>query len=328
MGSMLLITNGDSAVNVIRQAGIAGEYLPWRDFLHEGPVPAVLSLEELSRIRAQFISQDVPMEKEEIIDSFRFRDNTLKNFRQYPSVVLLFEHDLYDQLQLLQLLHWFSQQDRKGIPLQIVCRNEFIGCMTPSRLTQLFDERETITDDHLKQGYEAWEAFRSPDPRDWQKWSEEATPALPFLQESALRHMQQYPSLKNGLNRTESSILRAVQDGVEQPMEIFQKVQEQEESPFMGDSILWGYLRQLSSPPCPLLQRLDGNEFQQPEKYPDMKSFNQQRFMLTPNGKEVLLDKQDWIQLRGIDKWLGGVHLQKENIWRWDGIGRELVPGS
>jgi hypothetical protein len=56
METILNITNGDSAVMVMQQAGIPGVFLPWRDVLHDGPVPAGLSLEKLSEVRAQFIS--------------------------------------------------------------------------------------------------------------------------------------------------------------------------------------------------------------------------------------------------------------------------------
>lgn len=41
----------------MQQAGIAGEFLPWRDVLHEGPVPETPSLEALSKIRAGFIAE-------------------------------------------------------------------------------------------------------------------------------------------------------------------------------------------------------------------------------------------------------------------------------
>ena len=55
MKKILNITNGDSAVSIIEQAGITGDILPWRDVLHDGPVPAGLSLEALSKVRTQFI---------------------------------------------------------------------------------------------------------------------------------------------------------------------------------------------------------------------------------------------------------------------------------
>ena len=39
---MLFITNGDFAAGRIAASGLTGEILPWRDVLHEGPVPAGL----------------------------------------------------------------------------------------------------------------------------------------------------------------------------------------------------------------------------------------------------------------------------------------------
>jgi hypothetical protein len=52
---MLFITNGDSAAGRLRASGLAGEILPWRDVLHEGP--GGLSLEELAGVRALFLAQ-------------------------------------------------------------------------------------------------------------------------------------------------------------------------------------------------------------------------------------------------------------------------------
>jgi hypothetical protein len=53
--SPLHITNGDADANKVGE--ILGEdTLPWRDFLHDGPVRPGLLLEELSLVRARFIS--------------------------------------------------------------------------------------------------------------------------------------------------------------------------------------------------------------------------------------------------------------------------------
>lgn len=94
---------------------------------------------------------------------------------------------------------------------------------------------------------------------------------------------------------------------------------------FMGDSIFWQYLRCLSSQPHPLIHGQDGTEFRQTEEYPDMPSFNQQQFRFTKNGEDVILSHQDAVHLRGIDRWLGGAHLQKGNIWRWGDSKHELA---
>jgi len=52
----LNIVNGDACIDMMKKAQIVGDFLPWRDFLHEGSVPVNLPLEELSLARAKFIS--------------------------------------------------------------------------------------------------------------------------------------------------------------------------------------------------------------------------------------------------------------------------------
>jgi hypothetical protein len=40
---------------------------------------------------------------------------------------------------------------------------------------------------------------------------------------------------------------------------------------------------------------------------------------LTDAGRAVLAGQADRVELLGIDRWLGGVHLQPDSLWRWDG---------
>ena len=42
------------------------------------------------------------------------------------------------------------------------------------------------------------------------------------------------------------------------------------------------------------------------------------RVTLTPTGAAVLAGKQDRVEVCGIDRWLGGVHLQAGSVWRWN----------
>jgi hypothetical protein len=44
------------------------------------------------------------------------------------------------------------------------------------------------------------------------------------------------------------------------------------------------------------------------------------RSPLTEEGQNALVGQADWIKSKsGIDRWLGGVHLQgQEAAWRWD----------
>src|SRR6185436_601430 len=149
---MLHITNGDAAVAVMVAGGIEGEILPWRDVLHEGPVPGGLGLEALSEVRAGFIFDSGWGLREPLTADFRARDARLAAFREHEEVVLWFEHDLYDQLQLLQLLEWFSQQDTGATALSLICTDEYLGPMKPERLAALYPGRRTIAADQLRLG--------------------------------------------------------------------------------------------------------------------------------------------------------------------------------
>ena len=65
----------------MQQANFPGIFLPWRDVLHDGPVPDGLSLEKLSEVRAKFIIERNWGYPEDIKRHFIESDNTLKSFQ-------------------------------------------------------------------------------------------------------------------------------------------------------------------------------------------------------------------------------------------------------
>ncbi len=110
---MLHITNGDSAAEILKATGLPGTILAWRDILHEGPTPAGLSLEQMSQVRARFIASQGWGNYDNLLAEFHHRDAILATSATQQEVVLWFEHDLYDQLQLIQILDWFTQQETR-----------------------------------------------------------------------------------------------------------------------------------------------------------------------------------------------------------------------
>ena len=87
---MMHITNGDSTVYVMQQAGVAVEIVPWRDVLHEGPVPANMSLAEMSVARASFIADSGWADYERVLREFHERDAKLASFPRHERLVLLY----------------------------------------------------------------------------------------------------------------------------------------------------------------------------------------------------------------------------------------------
>ncbi len=327
---MLHITNGDSAAGCIAESGIGGDVLPWRDVLHEGPVPQGLGLDELSQVRARFIAGSGWGLEADVLASFRERDAELAGFRAHDEVVLWFEHDLYDQLQLIQLLEWFSSRHLEPTRLTLICNEEYLGTITTSRAREVFHERVAVTDDQMYLARSAWAAFRSPNPTSVERLVEAGTPALPFLQGALRRHLEQFPAADNGLSRSERQALEAIGAGRDTIGDAFvASSHEVEERIFLGDAIFFDYLANLSQGPSPLVLCANGSPIEAPQDEGDYRSFVEQRIVLTDEGRSVLAGALDWLALRPIDRWLGGVHLVGSSPeWRWHAGLNRLIGGA
>ena len=214
---MLHITNGDHAVAVIRQV-VQGTLLPWRDVLHEGPVRAGLSLEQLSEERARFIADAGWGAFSQVRKDFAERDAAFRRAGEHDEIVLWFEHDLYDQLQLIQVLDGLAEL--RGPPISLICEAEYLGRMAPERAAELFALRNPLVRRHFQEAQAAWAAFRSPDP---QRLESLRITALPFLGAAIRRHLEEFPWTTDGLSRTERQILQG---------------NPHEEPAFMGDLVL------------------------------------------------------------------------------------------
>jgi hypothetical protein len=331
---MLHITNGETAAVRIRGAALEGTVLAWQDVLHEGPVPGNLSLDELSDVRARFIAEQGWGRLEDVRAEFNRRDATLAGFRRHDEVVLWFEHDLYDQLQLLQVLDWLAGQPWGGTVVSLLCIGEHpdvepfhgLGQLDSGQITALFPARERVTAELLALAGAAWAAFRAPDPSALEAVLErDDLTLLAYLSAALTRHLEQFPSIENGLSRTEAAILDAVgSQGARAVGDIFMGAQMSEESAFMGDATFWTYLDRIVSAPHPLL-RAPAGEWRPPRPGLSQADFAAQYLALTETGERVLRGEADHVALNGIDRWLGGVHLQGQNPrWRWDRAARCL----
>lgn len=322
----LHVTNGDYAVARMQEANIPGDILPWRDLLHEGPVPENLSDVGLAKVRAQFISDRGWGDFADVFGQLRARDQLLANFQTYDEVVLWFEHDLYDQLQLIQILDRFHRWCLGKTRLSIVQTDQYLGLLSSEELPALFDGRQPLTHDRLALGHAAWTAFCSPDPHPLAILLQENTSCLPFLGSAISRHLEQFPDVFSGLSLTEKLTLEAIADGPVSLEQTFRYHQEHEIARFMGDwSFAW-YIERLSRALHPLLSSPDGTPIIWNNQQGTPASWWGQTIEITDAGREVLNGLADHIQLNGIDRWLGGVHLQgNQAVWRWNRLSGTLA---
>ena len=205
-GQVLNITNGGAAADNLRRAGLPGDILTWDDMLHEGPVPE-LPLETLSGERARFIHACAGDDAATLLQRFHERDEKLRDQARYARILLWFEHDLYDQLQLIQLLAFFHEQSGVIGRLGLINPDRYLGMLEPSVLRALLREERSITPAQLELASRAWSAFREPTHESLQKLLREDLDDLPWLRMALLRLLEEYPACNDGLSRTERQLL-------------------------------------------------------------------------------------------------------------------------
>ena len=307
----------------MNKARVAGDFLPWRDVLHEGPVPGGLTLGQLSKIRAEYISSKGWGSADEIHRAFIQRDDMLRASSLYRKVILWFEHDLYDQLQILQILDWFAEHGAADTELSIICTDQYLGMQTPSEIPGLLQYEEIVSNSQLTLANKAWAAFRAESPQDWYALLSQDTSALPFLEGAVGRLLQEYPACKNGLSRTAHQALQIISKGETHPGQVFALYQKTEERRFMGDSSFWTILRQLLSSSPALLSLSGADQLTLP-------AGSEQLLQITAAGEEVLAGKKDWLEMEQLDRWHGGVHLTESKPWCWEksASGIHIRPGQ
>ncbi len=308
---MLHVTNGECAAVLLRAAGLDGDILCWNDVLHEGPVPQ-LSDDGLRSVRARFLAGG-ERTYDAVLGELTDRDARLARAAPDEPVVLWFEHDLYDQLQLLQVLAQLHDARADWSAVSIICDAEYLGLSTPERLHERFPRRAAVGQGTVDLARRAWSAFRAGDPAGLASMLDGDLSALPFLGPAVRRHLEQFPSVFNGLSRSEHQALEAVAGGAARVRDAYVRSHhDREEALFLGDTVFVDYLRALSAGASPLVSIGNG---------PDPLDAS---IALTPAGESVLRGETDRVELNGIDRWLGGVHLEGRRVWRWD--GSTLVP--
>ena len=311
----LHVTNGDATVPGLRGAGVGGTIIAWRDVLHEGPVPDVPD-DELRGIRAGFLAgeggADIGTASE-----FAERDRTLAAHRA-GSFVLWFEADLYDQLQLIQILARLRELGVTAGQITLICIGEHRGIAHFGGLGELSSEQlsrlpataaTTMTGSAIEHAARAWTALRAPDPLLLGSIVRTPSPELRFLGEAFDRLSREYPSTRDGLSLTERRILAAIAEGAETAGAAFVRTGAREARPFLGDTWCFDKMTRFVAAPVPLLDA-------EPDAGPVARHT---RLRVTDAGRRVLDGQEDHVALNGIDRWIGGVHVKGHEVpWRWN----------
>lgn len=320
--AMLHIVNGDCVGDKLKTGNIRGDILVWREIYPIGPVFPDMAVEQRASLRAPYLEKTLGISADSYVAGCEAQEQQLRAFREYDEVVLWFEHDLFDQLMLSYLLHWFSRQALGRTKLNLLCIGDYpgidvfrgLGQLTTRQLEGLSGTWQRIGQPQLEAGSKIWEAYASNDVERHAALLQEDTSALPFAHAALAMHLSRLPSAKNGLGIVEQTTIELIRQGANNPRKLFQAVGKQLHALGMGDLEFWHRLRSLAEQPHALLEITGAVDA------PDS------QVVLTPLGLAVAEGTQDWVALKGMDEWYGGLRLQGKLPWRWDGGRRQVVP--
>ena len=292
---MIHIHNGDLVAALAKRSGIPGEHVAYRESLVSGPVVpgddwienrahALANSDDLLRVRTSLIEQ------EQLLDAAPSQGE----------IVLWFEHDLYCLVHLIHLLQRFD-----GARVSVVWRPEPLGDNDERGLDLLFESRAAATPSMVALARDAWRAYTSPDASALNAWLTRDAPDFPFLREGLTLHASRFPSTRNGLGAIEQQLLELIAAGTTDWLTLFDQLNSRVPRFGLGDTAVFATLQAIATCAVPLVT-ITG-------------TLPQAMMAITPAGENVLRGEVDDLAVNDPDRWLGGVHLTKENVWRWDG---------
>jgi hypothetical protein len=306
---MIHLVAGESALGTLRETSVPGDKFSIDDLLMEGPILGGLQSNSSWIIRADYLEQHFSIPKSDYLSRNVERDRVLRQSLSHNEIVLWFEFDLFCQINLLYVLDWYAAHGPGRARLTLICpetfpgRNGFrgLGELRSDEIGSLFPGRSEVTGDQKREAQLGWQAYGNEDPRAIENFLQSSAPALPLLAPALRGHLQRFPSTANGMGILGQKTLEIL---AQQPLDFHQLFPRVTGTPEIfrhgiGDLQLKACLHMLESGPLPLIK-------------------NNGMWEITTAGRSVIENRADAIQLNGIDCWCGGVHLTRDNQWRWN----------
>jgi len=260
---------------------VDGEIVPWREVLHEGPVPSLES-DALRAVRVEFLGDD---------GHLTAQDERLRAaIAEREPVMLWFEADLFDVLLLLQILDRLPEDAPARLVLVGQERWRSVTDVAPDELAALGRDAPAVEPDQLALARRAWAAFTSSSPDGLEPLAA-GTPELPAVGQALRRLLEELPWTGNGLSRTERQLLEPLANGARTREQAFEAAIAAEERPYLGDGSAWAALDRLA----PLH---DG-------------------YVVNERGRAVLAGAEEWEPEE--ERWIGGTRIPPgRSPWHWD----------
>jgi len=283
----LHILNGDASLPAFKLAALPGDIMIWREILSEGPVDATAPETDFWHMRRQYITSTYAETPEAYHQKVHAELLLLEQLGSYAEVVLWFDTDLMCQVNLLYLVQLLAQKQAKAISIATPAQKQ-VAFLLPGQIQFVYDKRHPLQAEELQLATQLWQAYASPNPAALQQHLSYLHGSFHHLRLALYKHLQRFPSCRNGLSRPEQVLLELLAAGTTQLPGLMQQFWQREPLYGFGD---WQILTLLNS------------------LAPELVQHEGQEVALTNAGREVLQQKRKRQTIKPFGNWIGGVYL-------------------
>lgn len=335
---------GSDIKQPLLDCGFEGDFIESNSAFPLGEVPLFDTLEgsisHYARVRADFLQSAftpfMPANLQGVMASAEQSTvDLIERLQHLPKsvqrIILWYEHDPYDQLDLSFILYNLSIQSSinlQNVAIELVETGNFPGikrfigigqlAQQPESLLLLWRQRRLLSAEEIGFGANIWRAFCEQTPARLWQLSTRVDELMPIMKKAMIRVLQELPSSANGLSKTQILTLKIVDDhdGISAGQAFSLLNCEYESLPYLGDIMYFFEIQQLlegQSPPL-ALQASDGE------------GFAKQRLTLTQTGRALLAGELNWLSLSSAERWLGGVCGKPGgSLWCWSELQQRPV---
>lgn len=213
------ITNGDILTEKLRTLKLQGDIITWREMLCEGKTETNVGSESFWKTRFEFLNKNYKISKSWFIDKTLKEYRTLCNHKQEDHIVLWFENDLFDQINMLAVISWLKTH-RPYAQISLVSGDEEVktdkllglGSLNDDQLRKVFNNRTLLTQDDVEYADYVWQLYCSDNPIRLENLKDFDSFQFAHLSGAIEAHLLRFPTIKNGLNAVENNILKLAID--------------------------------------------------------------------------------------------------------------------
>ncbi|UOY06458.1 DUF1835 domain-containing protein [Muricauda sp. SCSIO 64092] len=292
MKSLLHITNGDSFTERLKTLPFKGDIVTWREMLCEGKTLSSVGSESFWKTRFEFLNKNYRISKSWFVEKTLKEYRSLCSHKQQDQIVLWFEYDLFCQINMLAVLSWLKTY-RRHAEISLVCSGKEdnterlygLNELSDEQLTEIYERRIILSQDDIEYADYVWQLYCSDNPMRLENLADFDSFQFKYLSEAIQAHLQRFPTIKNGLNAVENTVLGVAREQKpKSKRDLIGKILQNQGFYGFGDS---QYERMITT------------------LKPLFSSFNPVR--LSTKGKAILEKRENYYsQLRDEDYYLGG----------------------